>query len=188
LDALEIYKTSTHVYSNTFQTLSACGLGDIELRCGNCLDALTHYRRAWRLLKEAPRMVGNARLQIRTSAGLASAYAALGEVDRALGLVAEGLEQLKSVIGQTVTMVFECGLAQLNLGFAVAETRLGRLDEAAGLIQRARETGWLDLPWLENDPEFNPIRSHPTFVSFLEKLRSLPDVEVPVPKRPAVSA
>jgi TolB-like protein len=38
--ALEALRNSTHVYATCFQTLSCCGLGDIELRCGNAEAAL----------------------------------------------------------------------------------------------------------------------------------------------------
>ena len=53
LDALEALRDTDHIYTTCFETLSACGLGDIELRCRNESAALTHYRRARRIIRES---------------------------------------------------------------------------------------------------------------------------------------
>jgi tetratricopeptide (TPR) repeat protein len=179
VDALENLKSSDHLYTNTFRVLSACGLGDIELRCGNYRAALAHYRHAWRTVKEQPRMVGNARLLIRASSGLAAAYAAAGELDRARELRNEAVRQAEAVAGKTVSVTFEVGLAQLYLGLAVADLRLGNTEQAAQFMQKARDAGWLDWKWLQVDPELQPLREHPIVVSFIEDLRSTPAIDVP---------
>ena len=182
LDALEALRDTEHIYSRCFEILSACGLGDIELRCRNEGTALTHYRHARRIIRESPRTVGGARLLIRINAGLAAAYAATGEMARAFELASEALVQLESLAGQTATATFECSFAQLWLTLAATEVRLGNLDAAAACLARARELGWLDLPWLNIDPELSPLHGHPAFVSFVEKLGSAPDPEIPLPR------
>jgi serine/threonine protein kinase/tetratricopeptide (TPR) repeat protein len=181
LQALESLKTSDHVYRDTFVTLSACGLGDIELRSGNFQAALARYRHAGRIVKESPRIAGSARLLVRVSTGLAAAYAGAGDLDRARQLSGDAAKQIDAVAAQLSTVTFECGLAQLHLGLAVAELRLNSVELAAECLQRAREKGWMDLGWLLKDPELRLLHGHPVFLSFIDELRSMPEVEVPVP-------
>src|SRR5262249_10929250 len=59
LQSLESLRGTEHVYRDVFITLSACGLGEIELRAGHPDEALTRFRHAWRVVREEPRMVGN---------------------------------------------------------------------------------------------------------------------------------
>src|SRR6185295_483559 len=101
-----------------FSTLSACGLGEIELRLGNPAAALAHFRHARRIVRESPRTTGGARLLIRIDAGLAAAYAAAGDVERARELADEAAAQLEAVSGQSATTTIECSLAQLCLVLA----------------------------------------------------------------------
>jgi serine/threonine protein kinase/tetratricopeptide (TPR) repeat protein len=182
LDALEALRDTDHIYTTCFQILSACGLGDIELRCRNESAALTHYRHARRIVRESPRAVGGARLLIRINAGLSAAYAATGEMTRAIELATEASTRLESLAGQTATATFECSLPQLWLTLAATEVRLGNFDAAGACLARARELGWLDLPWLNIDPELRPLHGHPAFLSFVEKLGSAPDSEIPLPR------
>jgi hypothetical protein len=179
---LEALRDTDHIYTTCFQTLSACSLGDIEVRCGNEGVALAHYRHARRIIRESPRTVGSARLLIRINAGLASAYAATGEIGRARELAAEAAEQLEGLLGQTATATFECSYPQLWLTLAGTEVRLGNLDAAAIGLRRARDLGWLDLPWLRTDHELRLLHDHPMFVSFAEELASAPDTEIPMPR------
>ena len=155
--------------------LLACGLGNlIELRCGNPVAALAHYRHARRVIKEAPRIVGAQRLLIRTNAGLAAAYFSTGESSRARELVEEATAQLEIVAAQSMTVTIECSVPQLNLSLAATQIHMGNIDGAVKFLVRARETGWLDLPWLLIDPELEPLRNHPKrFRSFVEELQSV---------------
>jgi tetratricopeptide (TPR) repeat protein len=182
LDALDSLRDTDHIYTTCFETLSACGLGDIELRCQNESAALTHYRRARRIIRESRSTVGSARLLIRINAGLAAAYAATGEMARARELAGEAAAQLESLAGQTATATFECSLPQLWLTLAATEVRLSNLDAAAACLTRARFLGWLDLPWLRIDPELRPLHGHPAFLSFVEELESAPDNGIPAPR------
>ena len=182
LDALEALRDTSHIYTATFETLSTCGLGDIELRCGNESAALTHYRHARRIIREARSAVGGARLLIRINASLSAAYAAAGEMARARELAAEAAAQFESVAGQSATATFECSLAQLCLTLAAAEVRLGNIDAAANYLNRSRLLGWLDLHWLRTDPELRALHGHPQFVSFVEQLAAVPEIEIPTPR------
>ena len=184
-DALEALKPSGHVYRDTFRTLAACSLGDIALRCGSPETALTHYRHAGRIIKEAPRTAGSVRLLNRASSGLAAAYAASGQARRGEALADEAAAQLEVIEAQIGTTTIECGLGQLCLGVAVAQLRLGRTDAAADMLDRARAAGWRDWPWLLADPELAPLRAHPVFVRFVDELKSAPrqDILLPVSSR-----
>jgi serine/threonine-protein kinase len=186
LASLDALKSVDHVYRDTFRTLSLCALGDVELRCGGADPALAHLRHARRLVKEAPRTAGSARLLIRASTGLAAAYAAAGNRARARELVDEAQAQLESVSAQIATTTFECGLAQLHLGLAVAELRLGRVDDAAAHLARAREKGWSDRAWILNDPELRPLHDHDTFVRVVREMDAEPPPEMPLPESPRV--
>ena len=53
LEALEALRDTEHIYTSCFETLSACSLGDIELRCRNETAALAHYRRARHIVHES---------------------------------------------------------------------------------------------------------------------------------------
>lgn len=171
-EALQKLSNSSHIYSDAFRILSACGLGDIELRSGSATVAAAHYRRAWQIAKEKPRIIGSQRLQIRAGAGLVAAYACAGEQERALELMAEIRPWLDTAAAQTATATLECGLAQLCIDLAVAEVQLGRLEEASKLLARARKVGWKDVAWLRSDPLFKPIHSDPVFRSWVGPLSS----------------
>jgi hypothetical protein len=101
---------------------------------------------------------------------------------RAIELATEASTRLESLAGQTATATFECSLPQLWLTLAATEVRLGNFDAAGACLARARELGWLDLPWLNIDPELRPLHGHPAFLSFVEKLGSAPDSEIPLPR------
>ena len=184
LDALEVLGRCEHVYRDTFRALSSCVLGDVALRTGTPDQALAHYRHARRVIKDAARIAGSARLTIRADAGLAAAYAAAGDRARGRQLADQATGQLASVAAHTGTVTFECGLGQLCLSLAVAEVRLGRIDEAARLMGRARAFGWRDRVWLELDPELQPLQNHPVAARVLAELRAETLHQVPVPFRP----
>jgi serine/threonine protein kinase/tetratricopeptide (TPR) repeat protein len=179
LESLDALCDTDHIYTSCFETLSACGLGEIELRCRNESAALTHFRRARRIIGEARRTAGSVRLMIRINAGLAAAYAAIGDQARGWELADEAAAQIENLAGQTATATFECSFAQLWLSVAVAEIRLGNLEGAAVCLARSRENGWLDAAWLRNDPELRPLAGNPNFIAFVQELESAPEPEIP---------
>jgi hypothetical protein len=96
--------------------------------------------------------------------------------------MSDAMAKLEGLAEQTATSTFECSLAQLWLAFAVSEIRLNNIDLAAAHLARARELGWLDLPWLHNDPELRPLHDHAVYRAFVEELASAPDCEIPMPR------
>jgi TolB-like protein/predicted Ser/Thr protein kinase len=179
LDALEALRNTNHIYTSSFETLSACGLGEIELRAGNESAALTYFRRARRIITESRRTAGSARLLIRIDTGLACAYARLGDQERARQLADAAAAQIGSLDGQTATATFECSFALLWLGLACAQVRLGDLEAAVASLERAHQSGWLDAAWLRIDPELRPLRDHRVFRGFVEELDAAPPVVLP---------
>jgi predicted negative regulator of RcsB-dependent stress response len=188
LDALEALRLTDHVYTTSFQILSACGLGDIELRRGNASTAAAHYRHAHRIIQESPRTLGGVRLHIRIDSGLAATYAMSGDLSRARELATAAVGQLETVAEQTTTATFECSLAQLWLILAATFVRLGELSTAATFLARARAKGWQDLPWLTIDPELGLLRETPEYNSFTDALMSAPAVEIVMPRFGAQSS
>jgi serine/threonine protein kinase/cytochrome c-type biogenesis protein CcmH/NrfG len=174
LESLKSLRNTDHVYTSYFETLSACGLGEIELRRRNEGDAFTYFRRARRIIGESRRALGSARLLIRIDAGLAAAYAVTGDMGRARELAYDARARLEGQSGQVATAAFECSSAQLWLTLACAEIRLGNREGGAGCLARAREYGWLDGAWLRADPELHPLRDHPIFLAFVEEAEAMP--------------
>jgi eukaryotic-like serine/threonine-protein kinase len=181
LSSIESLRPLDHVYSDTFQALSACGLGDIDLRSGDAHSALRHYRHAHRVVSQSRHILGGARLSMRANTGLAAAYAAEGNAVRARELMADVPQQLETLAAQTVTTTFECSIPQLWLSLAVAEVRLGELQTAATYLERARKTGWLDFVFLRNDPELRPLHDHPSFDVVVAELPDVSGVAFPMP-------
>ena len=98
LDSLDALRGSDHIYTTCFETLSACGLGEIELRSRNESAALTYFRRARRIIGESRRTAGSARLLIRINAGLAAAYASTGDIARARELQTRPRRKSKALL------------------------------------------------------------------------------------------
>lgn len=170
-----------HIYRECFRALSACGLGDLALREGDAGGALAHYRNAWRILKESPRIVGQPRLLIRAAASLSAGYAAAGDAGRARELALDAIGQLETIAGNTSMVTFECGLAQLHLALAVAFVRMGDVAQAAVHLEKAHAAGWRDLVWLEADPELRPLHAHSAFAALVKQLRAAEPVRIPMP-------
>jgi hypothetical protein len=162
------------MYRELIIATHACGSGDIRLRQGDSQQALADFHRAWSIAREYPRMLGNERILTRTLAGMASAYAALGDRPRASQLLQEAALHLDSVLSEPGTFVH--GMSRFELCHALAVARL-RLDDASGacdLLQTACEKGWRDLPWLQSDPELATLQSSPAIQSLIERIRRFP--------------
>jgi serine/threonine protein kinase/tetratricopeptide (TPR) repeat protein len=171
-NSLEALRGTDHIYTSSFQTLSACGLGEVELRSGDAAAALAHFRHARRVIQESPRTVGSARLMIRINAGMSASYAATGDVARARELADEARRQIKAIEGQTATATFECSFAQLWLILAAVELRLGESDRAIACLLKAREMGWMDAVWLRLDPELEGLRMSSEWEDFVRDLEA----------------
>jgi TolB-like protein/Tfp pilus assembly protein PilF len=175
-ESLESLREARHVYRDVFRTSSACGLGEIELRIHRPDEALAHFRHAWRLLKEEPRMLGNIRLAIRTQAGMATCYAALGERDRAEQYLAEAASRIHSI--KPSSSVMAAFLPHLHYVVAVAQQSLGLTADAITSLSHAIDTGWSDPDWLERDPVWDPLGEHTDYRRLVERVRLIPPVTI----------
>ena len=186
--AAEVLRSSSHVYATTFQTLSVCELGDMELRCGNAGAALRQYRRARSVVTESRSTLGRVRLLIRVNASLAAAYGVDGDAARAAELLDEARAALMGPGITPSTATIECSLAHLWLCVAASELRIGRRERAETALDQARECGWLDPQWLRNCPELRPLAGSAVFEGFVGELEQAQELTFPLPNFPAAHA
>jgi TolB-like protein/predicted Ser/Thr protein kinase len=171
------FESCDHVYREAFLALTACGLGDLLRREGHFEAALIEFRRASRLVKEYPRMLGRQRVLTRTLAGMSAVYAAQGDSQRA----GELLEQVGSLLMEIVhvpqSWIWEGFIGQLYYAAGAAYARLGKPEVAIDFLEKAVASGWRDLHWLASDPEFAALRSESRFEGLQESIKLLPVVE-----------
>ena len=173
LRSVETLAASDHTYAEAMKAWSACGLGDVALREDRPDAALVHYRKAWQLVHESPTMMGHERHASRALAGLASAYAAAHQLDRAMEVMARAMPLLQN--SEAVqTSAAGANLAELHYAFAVASLRIGDRERSLRHLEHAYSTGWRDADSLESDSELRALQSHPTLIALVQKIRSLP--------------
>ena len=170
---LERMSTSDHMYRDSMVVIAACLLGDVEMRQGRPAEALQVYRKAWEDVQEHPRTASHKRIAARVQAGLASAYAALGDQERAVGLLETAL-RLGEESRHPEHAAAGAHVAELFLSQCTACLRAGRQEQALSLLQRSVECGWMDAPALQLDPELAPLRNEPGFVALVEELQTRP--------------
>jgi len=54
---------------------------------------------------------------------------------------------------------------------ALVHTHLGRKQEALDRLERMFNKGWGKKDWVENDPDYDPLREEPRFVAMMAKLK-----------------
>jgi len=121
--------------------------GWIDLQAGKVKAAIPQFQKAKAM--ESPAFV---------SAWLAYAYGASGDRTRALA----ELEELKKVSLRGSVTAFN--MALVSLGSGDHARAVSYLEQAY-----ASDTQWLG--WLKNDRTFDPLRSEPSFVALLKKLK-----------------
>ena len=178
---IEYWTPRDHMYREHSLALNACGMGDAHLRAGNLEQALAGFRRASNTLKEYPRMLGGARIQVRVTAGISAAYAALGDAARAAPLLAQAEALLEEVRPQTGTAAGGTMASEICHAVAIAQARNGHAAAALRSLEQAAGSGWCDWRWLDTDPELAPLRGEPRFHALVERLRQLPPVESSLP-------
>lgn len=172
-EAIEVTSQTNHVYREAYLALSACALGELALRRGDPATAQLELRRAWRIVKEFPRMLGNQRVSTRTLAGMAWAYAANGEAERAAEAMKEASANLEELSHQPQSFVWQASAAQLAHALALAALHLGQHERALELLALAQVKGWRDAAWLESDPELASLRDEPRFREVVGRIRTL---------------
>lgn len=167
---MEEVAATNHMYRDSFLALGSCGEGDCDLRGGELEKALVHYRKAWNITKEFPRMLGRNRVAARALAGMAAAYSGS---DRAHGLelAEEAAGMIAEISAQPQTWLWHASLSELWYGLAVARCRLGLVDAACEAMERAVAAGWGDAKWMDADGEMALARGEPRVRELSEKLR-----------------
>jgi TolB-like protein/Flp pilus assembly protein TadD len=179
-ESVTTHTRSAHVYRDLVCAMSHCGLGDSYLRLSNPAIALTHYRRAWQTVQEAPTMLAQERAGTRALAGLAAAHAANGEVERARELLSQSLQWLSNA-SLLVHFTPVAWLAEILYGIAVAQVRTGQQLQALLTLEQAVNVGWRDAAWPEQDPEMRALVQQPRFAALLERLSSSPPLGIAIP-------
>ncbi len=162
------------VYRETAMALNACGMADVRLRQNQPDRALADLHRAWRIAGEYPRMMAHNRVLARTAAGLASAYAALGEQGRAEHFASDAASRLEVVYQNRGGPIHGASTSELCRALAVAQIRLGNLDAAIATLAKGVEEGERDWRWLQSDPELAPVR--PRVNSLIERMQQSPEL------------
>ncbi len=171
------FESCDHVYREAFLALTGCGLGDLLRREGHFDAALTEFRRAHRLVKEFPRMLGRQRVLARTLAGMSAVYAAQGDSQRADELLEQVASLLIEIGHAPQSCIWEGFIGQLYYAAGAAYARLGKPEAALDYLEKAVASGWRDAHWLGSDPELAALRTQSRFHALLENLRLLPVLE-----------
>ena len=166
VDFLERMAASDHMYRDAMSAAAACVLGELELRYGGPAKALAAFRRGWHAVQEHPRIAAYHRTSARAQSGMASAYAAMGERERANELLARAIETAKQ--SEPVEYAAAAAsLAELYWSIAVACARMGDRAAALAMLGRAVKGGWRDAAWMKKDPELSVVRGDPEFQRLL---------------------
>ena len=122
-------------------------LGLAYLKTGERGKALDHLRKAVSLSPDSPKIV----------AALAYGYAVTGDRDEAQKTLArlQEMSQTQWVPPYDVAMVY---------------AGLGEEDEALDWLDRALEARDIWLPWVNVQPEFENLRTHPRFRDLLRRM------------------
>jgi serine/threonine-protein kinase len=142
-----------------FEALAYLALGESDL-------AQERFEEARRLLEAEVQIFPD---DPRYHCSLGVAYAGLGMAEPAIREGERGADLLP------VSMDGMYGVPCL-IDLASIHTMLGNQDEALDRVEELLTIPcWISSPWLERDPRFDPLRSHPRFQALLEEHRD--DVE-----------
>ncbi|HEU4591050.1 MAG TPA: winged helix-turn-helix domain-containing protein [Steroidobacteraceae bacterium] len=131
-----------------FEAQSMCKLGRSEAAHAVDMEAI---RRAERQLELNPH---NARA---LSLG-AGSLRAVGQSRRAL----EWVREAERLCPDDMAVIINSALTHLHLGLK---------DEALDRLERMFNKGWGKKDWVENDPDYDPLREEPRFKAMMQKLR-----------------
>jgi hypothetical protein len=176
LEFLDRMTGSDHMYRDNMSVVAACVLGDAALREGETAEALAAYRSAWHSVQEHPRINAYQRICARVQAGLAAAYAATGEHDRARELLSRAM-QTAAESESAEHAAAGASQAELYWVIAVACLRTNNLRQGLESLRRAVAAGWADRCWFVNDPELRRLHGHPEFAALMDAVGRMPRIE-----------
>lgn len=173
---LERMAVSDHMYRDAMIAVATCVSGDIEMREGFHHAALAAYRRAWQTTQEHTRLVAHKRISARARAGLASAYWALGQHERAQDLLQKATKMTLESAPVTHAAA-AASLPELYLGLAASYHSMEQPEKAMEMLRHSIHTGWRDAAWLRRDPMLQQLRTTPEFRECLAGMEALQDIQ-----------
>lgn len=103
---------------------------------------------------------------VRRDPGYVEALQILGDDYTKRGRYEDGLkidEQLATLRPQDPTVLY-------NLACSYSLT--GRVDDGLSILERALAAGYNDFKWLSQDPDLEPLRSHPQYERVRSKIKT----------------
>jgi tetratricopeptide (TPR) repeat protein len=88
----------------------------------------------------------------------AGSLRAVGQSRRAL----EWVREAERLCPDDMAVIINSALTHLHLGLK---------DEALDRLERMFNKGWGKKDWVENDPDYDPLREEPRFKAMMQKLR-----------------
>jgi predicted Zn-dependent protease len=102
---------------------------------------------------------------LRRNPGYASVVELLGGLYTRQGRIADGLKMDRKLVKlQPANATAHYNLA---CSLALAKRKTAALDE----LRRAVQLGYRDFDWMQQDPDLEPLKEHPDFLSLLEALK-----------------
>jgi tetratricopeptide (TPR) repeat protein len=81
-----------------------------------------------------------------------------GQNDRALEWARRAVEQYPDDMGVVINA-------------ALVHLRLGMKEQSLDLMEIMFNKGWAKKDWVENDPDYDPLRTEPRFIAMMAKLK-----------------
>ncbi|MGO8968404.1 MAG: protein kinase domain-containing protein [Myxococcaceae bacterium] len=170
--AVAKYEADDHLYAVTYTALARCELGLLAERAGRNEEALGHYVLAAALCEARRERLGTGWFLVRARLGQACCYHKLGKHEDAARVGQVGLELFSDREGHAFNAVWEGCDALLQFDIARYHAVAGRPDASIAALGLAVDAGWGDIPSLERERDFAPVRDLPAVQALLSLVRS----------------
>jgi adenylate cyclase len=151
-EAAKLFERACSLRPEDYQTPGF--LAQAYLSLGMRAEAEAAYRRSSKLVEERLELVPE---DTRACVLGASAFAFLGETDRALALI----ERALAIDPEDPMLLYNIACGYANLG---------RADAALDSLESAVDKGYGHKEWIEHDSDFESIRETPRFKAILETM------------------